>query len=205
MNRFIPILCVLLLSSCGFQPLQGVDYKSSLDVDLTSLNINVNQAIVQASNSGAGMVSSVPRRYGELFKAELKDRVNPMNVAAEKLFNLDISYSESEVATFVRPDGTASRGNLIYSSNYVITRIRDQKVVASGMIMSLGSFNSLPSADYASYISIEDARKRAALDMAQTYQLRLATLLPTLNGKTAPVIEKKDDSTPVLQPLRGYQ
>lgn len=200
------LLTVLLASACGFQPLQGVEYRSSLAVDLSSLNINVEVAsMTTTATSGSSTASSVPRRYAELLKAEIKDRVNPMNTAGEKLYNVDISYTETDVSLFVRPDGTASRGNMVYNSKYVITRILDKKVVASGSLQSVSSFNSSPTADYSSYVSIEDARKRAVLDLAQTYQLRLAALLPTLNDPAGSAVEKKPENLPILQPVRGYE
>ena len=204
--RSLTLLLTLLLSACGFQPLQSTEYRSSLSVDLSAIDINVSAPPLDTTaTSGSSTVTSVPRRYGELLKAEIKDRVNPMNTTAKKLYTLDINYSESDVSMFVRPDGTASRGNMIYNSGYRLTRISDHKVVASGTLHSVSSYNTSPTADYASYVSIEDARKRAVLDLAQIYQMRLAALLPTLNNPDATAIEKKPTDLPILQPIPGYE
>ena len=209
MKRFFPLLCTLILCSCGFQALHGQEYRSSLTVDLSSINIIVQPPTMSSTAITGGSVSnaatSIPRRYGELLKAEIQDRVNPMNTPGEKLFNMTIVYTETDVAMFVQPDGTASRGNMIYSSKYTITRIIDGKVVGSGALQSTTSYNTSPTAQYASYVSIEDARKRAVLDLAETYKLRLAALLPTLNNPVGTAIEKKVDNIPALQPVRGYE
>ena len=200
------LLTVLLAGACGFQPLHGQEYRSSLAVDLSAVNIDVTAGSMSTpANSGSIDPSNVPRRYAELLKAEIQDRVNPINTPSEKLFNMTIGYTETDMSMFVRPDGTASRGNMVYNSQYSITRILDQKVVASGSLQSTTSYNTSPDADYASYVSIEDARKRGVLDLAHTYQLRLASLLPTLNSATGSAIEKKPDNIPVLQPVRGYE
>ena len=88
--------------------------------------------------------------------------------------------------TCARP--TASRGDLLYNSTYTITRRRDGKVVATGTLQGTSSYNSSPTADYASYVSIENARKQGVTELAQAYKLRLAALLPTLNDPTASAI-----------------
>ena len=70
----------------------------------------------------------------------------------------------------------------------------------------MSSYNSSPTADFASYISIEDARKRAMQELAQDYKLRLAALLPTLNDSKASIIETKPEAPKLeLQPLQRYE
>ena len=205
-KRSLILLLTILLSACGFQPLQGTEYRSSLGVDLSSININVDtQPLKSMTSFSTSTDSTPPRHYGELLKAEIRDRVNPLNSSAPKLYDMKITYAESNVSIFVRPDGTAGRGNLVYNSAYTITRISDQKVVANGSVSSVASYNSSPTADYAAYMSLEDARKRAVLDLAQTYELRLAALLPTLNDPKATAIEKIPTDLPVLQPVHGYE
>ena len=209
MKRFLPLLCTLLLACCGFQPLHGQEYRSTLSVDLSSITINVMPPTMSSSAITGGSLTnastSIPRRYGELLKAEIQDRVNPMNTAGEKLFTMNISYTETDLPMFVQPDGTATRGNMIYASKYTITRNLDGKVVSSGGLQSTSSYNTSPTAQYASYVSIEDARKRAVLDLAETYKLRLAALLPTLNSPTGTAIEKPPENIPALQPIHSYE
>ncbi len=204
MKRSLLVLCTLLLSACGFHALHGQAYREKLTVDLSAIAITVAGNATSISNSlSSSSSSTVPRRYGELLKAEIQDRVNPANDASEKLFTLAITYSETDVSLFVRPDGTASRGNMVYNSTYTITRNADQKKVAGGSLSSTSSYNTSQTADYATYVSIEDARKRAVLDLAETYKLRLATLLPTLNNSEGLAVESTPDNIPVLQPARG--
>lgn len=201
--RALTILAMLCMAACGFEPLQGQAYRSSLTADLSSIAVSVSGSSLNNGNTNAVII---PRRYGELLKAEIEDSVNPNATQSTKQFDLTITFTESDIALFVNPDGTASRGNLDYLTSYSLRRIADGKVVASGSIRRVSSYNSSPTADFASYISIEDARKRAMQELAQDYKLRLAALLPTLNDSKASIIEAKPEAPKLeLQPLQRYE
>lgn len=192
---------LLVLAGCGFTPLHGQHYRDTLSVDLSSVRVGVTGSAVTVTGS-----SIIPRRYIELLKSEIEDSSNPQGLASEKLFALTITFFESDVALFVNPDGTASRGDLVYTSSYGVTRLSDGKPVASGSIRRVSSYNSSPTADFASYVSIEDARKRGIRELAEDYKLRLATLLPVLNNPKASAIEPPpSEKLPVLQPVYDYE
>jgi hypothetical protein len=159
---FLISLCVML-ASCGFEPLHGRKYRQEQRLDLSEVEIHVDNS-----------------RRGQLLEAEIRDAVNPDYQAATKLYRLQISLRETEIALFIRQDGTSSRGDIILNSNYTLTRIADGEVVDTNTITRSASFNSSESADYASYVSEEDARKRAVVELAQDYKLRLANLLARL-------------------------
>lgn len=197
------LILFLTLAACGFQPLHGQAYREAQSVDLSALDVHVAGTAVASSNVAT---TTIPRRYGELLKAEIEDGSNPRGLSGAKRFTLDVNFTESDIALFVNPDGTASRGDLNYASTYSITRISDGKLVASGTLNRVSSYNSSPTADFASYVSIEDARKRGILELAQDYKLRLATLLPTLNRPDASAIEPKPEApAPELQPVHSYE
>lgn len=187
-----------LLCACGFQPLHGREYRESLAVDLSMVQIEVKSTSSSLINATS---TRIPRRYDELLKAEIADEVNPEGIAKPKRFKLEINYTEQESALFVNPDGTASRGDIIYTSSYNLIRLADQKSVATGSIQRTGSYNTSQTADYASYVSIEDARKRGVTELAQDYKLRLAALLPTLNDPHAG--EKQSEPQEAVPELRS--
>lgn len=201
MQRFLAISLVFFLSACGFQPLHGQAYRETLTVDLSSVRVSVTGSSIAVTSK-----SVLPRRYGELLKAQIEDKTNPRNAPTEKRFVLDISFTENDLALFVNPDGTASRGDLNYASTYSLKRLSDNKVVATGAILRVSSYNSSPTADFASYVSIEDARKRGIRELAEDYTLRLATLLPTLNMPDGTAITPTPQvPIPELQPVRTYE
>lgn len=197
------IMMQLTLASCGFEPLHSEAYRASQAVDLSSIRV---LAVGSTTENAVAVANNMDRRYSELLTAEIEGQVNPTSLAAEKLYTLAITFNELDAASFVKPDGTASRGDLNYTSTYTITRLRDAKTVASGTIQRVSTYNTSPSADYASYVSIEDARKRGILELAQDYKLRLASLLPALNNPYAQAVKAPEpEVAPPLQPMRGYE
>jgi hypothetical protein len=142
-RRVALIASMVALASCGFEPLHSKAYRDTLTVDLSAIEVNVASS---AAVTATARSSRIPRRYSELLKAEIEDNVNPRASTTEKRFILDLSFTENDVALFVNPDGTASRGDLYYGSNYSIKRLRDGVVVASGSITRVSSYNSSPTA-----------------------------------------------------------
>ncbi len=166
-----------LLAACGFKPQYASDASSAgATVDLSAVAVSVSGATATVNAA-----STITGRSTEMLKAEIEDQINPRREKGQKQFLLAIAFTEQDSALFVNPDGTSSRGDLIYASNYNVTRIADGKAMASGNIQRSSSYSASPKADYASYVSVEDARKKGILALAQDYKLRLAVLLPTLN------------------------
>jgi hypothetical protein len=201
---------MLALAGCGFSPQQGKAYRESLAVDLSDFSVSVvGTTTTTSATTSTSSTSSISRRYSELLKAQIEDAATlgrSTAIAQPKRYSLAITYTALDIALFVNPDGTASRGDLLYTSNYTLTRLSDASVVASGNLSRTSSYNTSPTADYASYVSLEDARKRGVLELAEDYRLRLATLLPTLNTPNATALEAKPSAPlPVLQPVRQYE
>ena len=140
-------------------------------------------------------------RLPQLLKAEIQDQVNPDARHAEKLFVLTVHFTEVEVALFINPDGTASRGDLQYHSSYTLTRKLDGKLIDSGTITRVSSYNVSETADYGTYVSREDARKRGVTELAQDYKLRLANLLPKINDPhSKPNVDHEPAPIPLYHP-----
>ena len=167
MRTALLIAALLALTACGFQPVHGRAYRAQQDLDLSSVRIETNTS-----------------RLGQLLKAEIERGANPDYERAEKLYTLQVQVAESEIYLFVNPDGTAGRGDIEYRSTYQLVRNLDRKAVAQGNIIRTASYNISETADYATYVSEEDARKRGIIELAQDYKLRMANLLAQLNAKT---------------------
>lgn len=135
----------------------------------------------------AGVLVQVDNsRLGQLLKAEIERGVNPDFERAEKLYALDIALKERNLYLFINPDGTAGRGDVQFESTYALTRRVDGKVLKSGRLRRVASYNISETADYATYVSQEDARKRGIIELANDYKLRLANLMEGLDEGDAP-------------------
>lgn len=168
------ILILLFLASCGFHPVYG----NSSDLPETSLI----RAGVKVSASASGTTATLPTSgdssfdnssatsMARQFANNLEDMLNSESAPAYKL-NVSISYTN--VGVGVARDGTASRYNLIINSGYTLTRISDGKAVDSGSISSVSSYNNPNNQYFSTYISEQDARKRAIKELVELYRHRL--------------------------------
>ncbi|MEJ0010936.1 MAG: hypothetical protein WDN72_11020 [Alphaproteobacteria bacterium] len=169
----------LALAACGFHPLQSRAYQDSLAVGFSAVRIEVDEYRFGKPRENHSHLS-------QLLETEIREGINPRFAPAEKLYVLKIAVTERDVPLFINPDGTSSRGEVEYDSNYSLTRITDHKLVQAGSISRTSSYNTAQNQDYASYVSEEDAKTRGIEQLAEGYRLRLANLLPRLNGMAAP-------------------
>lgn len=159
---------VFALASCGFTPLHGRSERAARTHQVESVDIVTDSS-----------------RLGQLLKAEIEDQVNPGVIRAEKPFVMTITSTETEISLFINPDGTSSRGDMQYNSSYTLTRKRDGKLIDRGDIRRVSSYNIADNADYATFVSREDARRRGVVELAQDYKLRLSNLVAKLNDPMA--------------------
>jgi hypothetical protein len=169
-TRHAPLLLTLLaLCACGFQPVHGTQAHSPA-----------------AIQSLAGLEIRAPSgRLGEQLKADIEDGINPEYQSGTAQYRLDLTLEQQEIAQFINPDGTASRGNIRVTSTYRLVRLADNQVISAGTLHRSGSFDSEEQANYATYISREDARRRAVADLANDYRLRLINLSGAPAQRTA--------------------
>ena len=168
MKRALALLALLALAACGFKPVHGRQYQAEQDSNLASV-------VVEVDNS----------RLGQLLKAEINSGVNPDYERREKLYRLDITLNEFDNYLFINPDGTAGRGDVQFVSSYRLTRLLDGAVLKTGRLNRTSSYNISETADYATYVSQEDARKRGVVELGQDYKLRLSNLMAGLNSGSA--------------------
>lgn len=160
--RALPLCFALfVLAACGFEPVlaKRAPAASSQQVYLPEVRIETDRS-----------------HLGQLLKAEIEDQINPRHDAPAKRYVLKITVSDTLIPLFINPDGTASRGEILYDSRYTLTRLTDNVQIASGTITRASSFNSSETADYATYAAQEDAKRRGIVELSKDYALRLANV-----------------------------
>lgn len=155
------ILLPLWLAGCGFHPLYG---KTSASPDSRLL---------------AGVkIDTIPGRLGQIFKSDLEDKLNPSGVTPSNPgYRLMVKLDHINIPISVARDGTVSRYNINFTSEYVLFRTADQKPVTSGKIGTITSYNNLTNVYFSTYVSEQDALKRGTIALAELYRARLATYL----------------------------
>ena len=179
------ITSLLLLSACGFQPLYGKP-DSTPNAPNSQLNAGVK-------------VDPIPGHLGQIFKNHLEDQLTPSGgLPATPAYRLVVKMDYINVPISVARDGTVSRYNVNFNSDYVLIRTSDQKPVTSGSIAYLTSYNNLTNIYFSTYESQQDALKRGTEAMAELYRQRITAYLDS----GAPVADhiQMPGAKPVIAP-----
>lgn len=154
------------LGGCGFEPLYGRrEDGGSAAAELAAIRI-----------------APIADRTGQLLYNELRDRLNPRGKPATPLYILRVTLVETREELAFRGDETATRANLLLTANYVLQRAASQGgsgeevTVAKGESRVTASYDILES-QYATLVSIDDARGRAVQVLGDDIQARLAVVL----------------------------
>lgn len=154
--RLFGIGCVALaVAGCGFQPLYGQRQATDTRAEL---------AQIQVPAPGS--------RLHQLVYIPLVDRLDPTDRAVDKLYRLDMALSESESGVLITRGDTVTRINLTLSVGFNLVDIKTGKSQFTGTAKSVASYNVL-SSDYANLTAYDNARQRAAEDLAEQLSIRL--------------------------------
>ena len=156
-----------LLAACGFEPLygqRGVAGGSAAE-ELATIRI-----------------VPIADRTGQLLYNELRDRLNPRGKPANPRYILTITLEETAQTLAFRGDETATRANLNISAAYQLRRAVSEsesgndEVVTSGLARITTAYDILES-QFATLVSIDDARARSVRALGDDIQARLAVAL----------------------------
>ena len=176
---------LLFTSGCGFHPVYG-----------TATGLSENSPIragVQVSTTASGTIStsnntSVDNSYSTTMARQFTNNLEDMlNSGVSPIYRLEVALVQSSVGIGVARDGTASRYNLVLSSNYKLIRIADGKQVDSGTISNVTSYNNPNNQYFSTYISEQDARKRGIKELAELYRHRLLSFTEKTTPPTPPL------------------
>lgn len=182
MPFYFLLACCLMLSACGFKPVYGT--ASGLPAESPvrdGIKIYATASGTTPSSVNTSIDSSSSAAMSRQFVNNLEDLVGP---SASPTYKLEVVMVQSSVGIGVARDGTASRYNLVIDSSYKLSRLTDGKLVDSGTISNVTSYNNPNNQYFSTYISEQDARKRGISELAELYRHRLfsftAKTLPTI-------------------------
>jgi hypothetical protein len=180
-KNIFTVLCtlysILFLTGCGFHSVYGT-------------HVNEKTGETDSAMLAGVRVDTIPGRMGQEFKENLEDKINPGDaISAAPAYRLAVGLTSSESAIGVSRDGTVSRYNVYLNSTYTLTRVADNKVVTTGSLNHVSSYNNVINAYFSTYVSDQDATKRGIAELAELYRARLTAYFDA----GAPV----EDKTPV--------
>jgi LPS-assembly lipoprotein len=119
-------------------------------------------------------VPEVPGKSGHVFRTEL-ERLLDAERGQGPLRRLEVSLSETVESLALRVDESATRSDLRLNASYVLYDA-DGAPLISGSVYSVASYDIPPSA-YGEVAAQNDARERAAQQLAERMRIELALKL----------------------------
>lgn len=163
----LALFLVLPLAACGFEPLYG----------------NRQQAGDAVFNDFHQIkVATIPERSGQMLRNELLDRLNYRGEPAQPRYELKVSLKEERRDVLVRSDEVATAADLTLTASYELVDRANSAVLAKGSPRSINRYNVLAS-PYATLSSAEDARRRAAKQLADDIRARLGVYFTKAKGR----------------------
>lgn len=159
-RRALLLLPLLLVGACGFSPMYARD-------DAAGGNPGT-----RAELAGIEVRPEIDRLH-HIVRNELIERLNPRGETPARSYELILSVTEARGAVLVTRQETVNRYNLNMSGGWILIDRRDGRELARGSVSSIAAYNVLRS-EFGNVASENDARQRAARDMADSIRLRLA-------------------------------
>ncbi len=159
----------LLLSGCGYRPVYGERSAAT-----TGDGGRANLASVK--------ILGIADQRGQLLRNLLLDRMNPRGEPGTPRYILAVTTSETTRITDSRPDGTATRADIIVLARYNLRDATSDLLVFADRTEAVATFNLL-TARFASVASEDEARRRAVENLADQIAMQVALFL---NRRHAP-------------------
>lgn len=160
--RALLIVLTLALSGCGFTPM------------LAPTEQNGGVAI------GPVAIPEIEGKSGFVFRTEL-ERLLDAERGRGPLRSLEVKMGENISSVGLRADQSATRADLRLTARY---RFLDQNgtVMFEGLVSSVASYD-IPASAYGEIAAQDDARERAAQQLAERMRAELALRLAARNQK----------------------
>lgn len=165
--RLGALMLLLTLAGCGFRPVYappGSDQAAPV-AQLASVRIE-----------------PLPDRTGQQLHNFLRDELNPDGQPINPLYRLQVDVKRKTQKLAFREDETATRANIILNSSFVLRAVEDDRVLYSGRVSSILSYNILDE-PYPTLVSEQDALRRGLRELSQDIRLRLAVYFRTAEGE----------------------
>ncbi len=140
----------LLVAACGFQPMYAPGGGGAI---------------------GPVQIAMIEGKAGHVLKTELDRMLTAENSAATPA-SLEITLTEQISRLGLRRDESATRGELRLVATYVLTP-GDGRTAMRGTLSTIVNYE-IPSAAFGEITAQDDARERAAENMAQRFRAELA-------------------------------
>jgi len=157
--RILPLIALLLLTACGFQPVYGVNKE-------TSTNVSEQLALVEIGN--------IPDREGQYLRNDLIDRFYRNGRPASPQYILTLSeIIEGSRNLDVTINSDTTRGQLTLNTSIQLSDKQSRRKIIERNLSSIASYNIIAS-EFANRVSEQNTRENALNDLGRQIEEQLA-------------------------------
>ncbi len=151
-------VCIILIlaSGCGFQPIFGTGKKSIIIKEMQHIEI-----------------LPIENRIGQRLRNHLEYAITPLGRAFPTKYFLKVSLTENKQSLAIKKSKIATRANLNFRANFVLTRKSSGELLAQGSSRMTTKYNMLTET-FATLMAEKDARKRAVREISEDISRKIA-------------------------------
>ncbi|MCW5747393.1 MAG: hypothetical protein KIT36_14490 [Alphaproteobacteria bacterium] len=168
---FVAVLA-LALAGCGFEPMYG-------ERTGTPPAGSPADSGVQSDMLGT-RVATIADRVGQVLRNHLVDRLNPQGEPAQPVYYLVVRLHEEKESVLTRSDEFSTATNLRLIADYDV-RDPQGNILNTGYSRVVTRYNTLRS-QYATIAAEDNARERAARELAEDIRVKLAVFYAHRRG-----------------------
>ncbi len=167
--RIFALVGLLSLSACGFKPIYAVKQGGSTSTQLQNI-----------------VIAPAGDRTTQLVRNSLISQFSNSGESESPQYFLTLTISEAVSSVLVRRTTDIQRSNLTLRAQYRLQTADRRTVLTSGNTVSIASYNrvsrdfgTISHSEFANVSAEKDARKRAAVSVAEDITRRLSAFLAT--------------------------
>ncbi|MAF98215.1 MAG: hypothetical protein CMH26_06235 [Micavibrio sp.] len=159
MKKALLTLTLLMLTSCGFHPVYGVNRYTQTGVEQYLEQIHIG---------------NIKDQEGQFLRNELIDRFYRNNRPQNPQYTLSIDeINESQTSIDITEDADATRGQLKMNVRFILSDNSSKTELLSRELTSIASYNILTS-EFTNRVSEQNARENLIRDIARQIELNIA-------------------------------
>jgi len=175
----LSVAATLALAGCGWRPLYerpGPSLNSGgVGTDLAAISIDPVVPQPGLDPISGSQLALYDSRSAQLLQNYLKEALNPYGPPSSAVYHLAINLHQTTRAAVSLGDGSVTREDLVMTASYELNDVKGQTVLKDKANI-VTSYDVLRE-PYNDLASRRDAQQRAAQELAQAIQTRLAAYL----------------------------
>jgi LPS-assembly lipoprotein len=173
------VAATLILGGCGWRPLYErpapEPTSGGVGAELAQISVDPVVSASQLNPLTGSDQALYDSRAAQLLQNYLKDALNPRGRPSSALYHLAIQLKQQTRAAVSLGDGQATREDLIMTAEYELNDAKGQPVLSD--VANIVTSYDILREPFSDLSSRRDAQQRAAQELAQAIQTRLAVFL----------------------------